>query len=200
MTRFLLIRHATTNAVGKRMTGRMPGVSLNDEGKGQAERLAERLKGLPIAAIYSSPVQRAVETASFVAKTLNLEPRIAEDFLELDLGEWTDASIELLRSDTLFSRFNTFRSNTRIPGGELMVEAQLRMITGLQKLCAKHPEETVAVVGHGDPIKAVVAYYAGIHLDLFHRLEISPASVSVIEVFADTARVLHVNDVGELLL
>jgi probable phosphoglycerate mutase len=178
----------------------MPGVPLNEEGQQQAKNLAERLKGLPIAAIYSSPVQRAVETAAPLAKVLNLETRIAEDFLELDLGEWTNLPIEELRGDSQFNLFNTFRSNTRIPGGELMLEAQLRMVQGIQKLCKQHPEETIAIVSHGDPIKAAVAYFAGIHLDLFHRLEISPASVSVVEIYPETARVLHVNDVGRLLI
>jgi broad specificity phosphatase PhoE len=133
-----------------------------------------------------------------VAQLRQLETRLCEDFLELDCGQWTNSSFAALQDQPLFQWFNSFRSGTRIPGGELMAEAQLRMITGLQKLRRRHPQQTVAVVSHGDPIKAAVAWYAGIHLDLFQRLEISPASVSVLELYDDTARILVVNDTGGL--
>ena len=99
----------------------------------------------------------------------------------------------------LFQRFNSFRSSTRIPGGELMAEAQLRMVHALEELRLRHGNTLVAVVGHSDLIKATVAYYAGIHLDLFHRLEISPASVSIVEVSEETARILLVNDTGGIM-
>ena len=162
----------------------------------QAQKLAERMSHLPIDAIYSSPLERAMETAEPLAQMLNLQTVQCEDFLEIEFGEWTNGTLEELQPQQQFQRFNSFRSCTRIPGGEAMLEAQVRMITGLEKLCLRHPNETVAVVSHGDTIKAAVAYYAGIHLDLFHRIEISPASVSVIEVYDETARILLVNDTG----
>jgi probable phosphoglycerate mutase len=196
MTKFLLIRHATTDFVGNTLSGRMPGVSLNHEGRLQAEKLADRLSGLPLAAVYSSPLQRAVETALPICKVLNLEHQTTDDFMEIDFGEWTGLSFQNLEQQSRFRLFNTFRSNTRIRGGELMLEAQLRMITGLEKLRARHRNETIAVVGHSDLIKAAVAYYAGIHLDMFQRIEISPASISIIEIYDETARILVVNDTG----
>jgi probable phosphomutase (TIGR03848 family) len=195
-TRFLLIRHATTDTVGKRLAGRLPGVSLNEAGRAQAQQLAARLAGLPVAAIYSSPLERALETARPLAQELELETAVCEAFLELDFGEWTNSTLAAVEKQPPFQRFNTFRSGTRIPGGELMAEAQLRMVTGLERLCRQHPQQTVAVVSHGDLIKAAVAYYAGIPLDLFQRLEISPASVSVVELYDETARILVVNDTG----
>lgn len=198
MTRFLLIRHALTDAVGKRFTGRAKGVSLNEEGQGQAGHLANRLAHLPVRAIYSSPLERALETAEPVAKTHHLQIIASDHFLEIDFGEWTNRSFEELQSNSQFQRFNSFRSGTRIPGGEAMLEAQSRMITGLQKLCIQHPHELVAVISHADLIKSAVTYYAGIHLDLFHRIEISPASVSIVEIYNETARVLLVNDTGEI--
>ena len=176
----------------------MPGVSLNDEGKDQANKLAEWLKGLPIAAIYSSPLERATETAEPLAKMLNKEVSISEDFLEINFGDWTNLTIEELEKDSTFQLYNSFRSFTNIPNGELMVEAQARFIKGLQKLCVQHPNETVAVFSHGDLIKAAVAYYAGTPLDMFLRIEISPASVSIINVFEETAQILLVNDTGEI--
>ncbi|WP_347156518.1 histidine phosphatase family protein [Pontibacter chitinilyticus] len=198
MTKFLLIRHATTAAVGNRLTGRTAGVGLNEEGQAQARKLAERLAGASITALYSSPMERAQETAASIARALNLETHTCEDFQELDFGHWTDRTFQDIAKDPQFQRFNSFRSSTRIPGGELMLEAQTRMITGMAKLCTQHPQGTIIIVSHSDMIKAAVAYYAGIHLDMFQRLEISPASISIIEVYEETARVLQVNDTGEL--
>ncbi|KAA3439533.1 histidine phosphatase family protein [Rufibacter hautae] len=198
MTKILLIRHATTDAVGKRLSGRTPGVFLNPEGVAQAQYLAQRLAGLPIHALYSSPLERTLQTAEFISQAQQLPVQQDEAFLELNFGEWTNCAFEELSGKAEFQRFNTFRSMTRIPGGEMMLEAQARFMAGLQKLCAKHPHETVAVVSHSDLIKAAVAYYAGIHLDLFQRLEISPASVSIIEVYEETARILLINDTGQI--
>jgi probable phosphomutase (TIGR03848 family) len=198
MTKFLLIRHATNHTVGKRLAGRTAGIHLNEEGKAQAQNLAQRLKSIPIKSVYSSPLERAVETAQPIAALHNLETIINEDFLEIEFGQWTNCLFDDIAHDLQFQRFNSFRSCTRIPGGESMLEAQARMITGLERLCIKHPQETVAVIGHADLIKAAVAYYAGIHLDMFHRIEISPASVSIVEIYEETARILLVNDRGEL--
>jgi probable phosphoglycerate mutase len=198
MTRFLLIRHATNNAVGKRLAGRKAGLLLNTEGQQQAQKLAERLVGIPISAIYSSPLERAIQTAAPIATAHHLETVAYEDFTELEFGEWTDSSIEEIKNQPIFQRFNTFRSFTRIPGGELMIEAQSRMIKGLEKLRSLHINETIAVIGHSDLIKATIAYYAGIHLDMFQRIEISPASVSIIEVYEETARILLVNHTGDI--
>jgi probable phosphomutase (TIGR03848 family) len=198
MTRFLLIRHATNNTIGKRFAGRTAGIHLNEEGLAQAQKLADRLSGTSINAIYCSPLERAVETAKPIATQHNLETIIREDFLEIDTGEWTNYTFEEIADDPKFQLFNSFRSCTRIPGGETMLEAQTRMITGLEKLRMQHQQETVAVVGHADPIKAAVAYYAGIHLDMFQRIEISPASVSIVDIYDETARILLVNDTGVL--
>jgi probable phosphomutase (TIGR03848 family) len=198
MTRFLLIRHATNDMVGKRLTGRMAGIHLNEAGILQAHELGERLAGLPVTAIYSSPLERAVETALPVARSLGLELVIWEDFSEINFGEWTGCTFEELARIPRFEQFNTFRSFTRIPGGEWMPEAQMRMISGIEKLCLLHAGRTVAIVSHADMIKAVLAYYAGIHLDLFQRIEISPASVNIVEIYNETARILLLNHTGEI--
>jgi probable phosphomutase (TIGR03848 family) len=198
MTRFLLIRHALTDSVGKRLSGRMEGVPLNAAGQAQAQQLADRLSGLPLAAIYCSPLERAQATAAPLARALDLDCQPCDDFLEIAFGEWTNSSFEDLAHQPPFQRFNSFRSGTRIPGGESMAEAQLRLVNGLEKLRARHPQQTVAVVSHADLIKAGVAYFAGIPLDLFQRLEISPASVSVIGIDDYTARILLLNDTGSL--
>ena len=198
MTRFLLIRHALTDTAGNRLTGRMADIHLNERGTDEAKSLAQRLTALPVAAIYSSPLARAIETAFPIAASFNMQIIVDEDFNEMDFGEWTNHSISEMEHQKQFQLFNSFRSNTRIPGGELMVEAQLRMIKGIGKLRLQHSGQTVAIVSHADLIKATVAFYAGIPLDLFHRIEISPASVTIIEIFDDTARIVLVNDTGAI--
>lgn len=199
MTRFLLIRHASTDSVGKRLSGRMPGVSLNNEGRRQSEQLAERLKSLPVSAIYSSPLERAVQTAEPISKLFKLPIIISEDFWEIDCGRWTNCEFKEIEDDPEFKLFNTFRSSTPIPGGELMMEAQMRIVKGLQKLRVQHPQQTVAVISHSDLIKSAIAYYAGSSLDMIQRFEISPASVSIIELYDETARIMLVNDIGRLI-
>jgi probable phosphomutase (TIGR03848 family) len=198
MTRFLLIRHALTDSVGKHLSGRMAGIFLSEKGRLQAQQLAEWIADLPISAIYSSPLERAIETAAPLAQLFNLETNIDEHFLEIDFGQWTNLGLEELENDKTFQQFNSFRSCTRIPGGELMLEAQARMINGLEHLGRKHENKTIAVISHSDMIKAAVAYYAGIHLDMFQRIEISPASVSIIETFEQSARILLINYTGRL--
>jgi len=194
MTRFLLIRHAAIDAHGRSLPGRTPGVHLNAQGRLQAQALAHRISGLPVSALYSSPLERAVETADPIAKLLGLETATSEDFLELDFGDWSGRTIEELATRAAFQRFNSFRSCARVPGGESMLQAQARMVAGLDALRARHADAQVAVVGHGDMIKAAVAHYAGIPLDLFQRIEISPASISVVELDEATVRIVVVND------
>lgn len=200
MTTILLIRHATNALVRKSLAGRMAGVSLSEEGKRQAAELAERLKHLPIKALYSSPLERAVETADPLAKKLQLPIEVRNEFTEFDFGNWTSKTIDELKGQEAFRLFNEFRSVTPAPEGEAMLSAQARMVTGLQRLCSQHKNETVAVFSHSDMIKAAIAHYAGIHLDLMQRIEIDPASVSIITVFPETVRINRLNDTGELLL
>lgn len=198
MIKILFIRHALTHSVGKRLAGRAPGLHLNTEGEQQANQLAQRLAGLPIGAIYSSPLERAMETAQPVAQILNLPCNACADFIEIDFGNWTNCSIEELKRDPVFERFNTFRSLTRPPGGELMGEAQLRIIRGIEQLRIQHPDEVVAIVSHADLIKAAIAWYAGISTDMLQRLEISPASISIVEIYDETARLLLMNHTGSI--
>lgn len=198
MTRFLLIRHAMVDAVGRRLAGRAAGVVLNEEGRSQARALAERLAGLPIAAVYSSPLERAVQTAEPIATLRGLRVETREELHELQFGEWTGRGFEELAGDARFRRFNSFRSCAPVPGGEFMLQAQARMVVGLDALRARHARETIVVVSHGDLIKAAVAWYAGVPLDLFQRIEVAPASVSVVELGEDGVRIVAVNHAGEL--
>ncbi len=198
MTVFLLIRHAAHELLGRTLAGRMPGVHLSEDGRRQAEQLADRLCPLPIGAIYSSPLERTQETAQPLAARCGLDVQLSDLLSELEFGEWTGRDLSALDGTPLWHRFNVFRSGTRPPGGELMVEAQTRAVAELGRLSERHPDGLVAVVSHSDIIKAVLAFYLGMPLDLFLRLEISPASVSILEMGDYGPKLLRLNDTGEL--
>jgi probable phosphomutase (TIGR03848 family) len=197
-TTFLLVRHGACDGVGRVLCGRAPGIVLNAEGRRQADALAERLPRLGIKAVYSSPLERAHESAAVLATCLGLPVALEEGIQELDYGDWTGRSLEELASSPEWRWYNQHRSSTRIPGGEMLLEAQLRAVETLNRLRCGHRGEVVAVVSHGDIIRSVVAHYAGVHLDVVHRLEISPASVSIVRVGDGWAQVLAVNNTGEL--
>jgi len=193
MTTFLLMRHGETDAVGKSIMGWRPGWHLNENGRKQVERLAARLAHLPIRAIYTSPLERAVETAEAVGKPHGIDPRLHPDLGEFHAGKWEGEAIDDLDRREDWRRFNQFRGGTRAPGGELAIEMQSRMIGRVQAIAQEHEGETVGIVSHGDPLRAVVAFYMGIPIDMLLRFEISPASVSVLELSEWGARVMCVN-------
>lgn len=196
MTTFLLIRHGHTEWIGKALAGHTPGIGLSQEGIRQAERLADRLRNLPVTAIYSSPLQRTLETAEVLAQTLDLrvEPRLG--LIEVNFGDWTGMTLSELEGDPLWVRYNTLRSMTRPPNGDLMLDVQSRMTAELEQLRELHPNQMVAVVSHQDAIKATLAHYAGIPLDLFHRFEVHPASLSILELADWGPRIVTVNSTG----
>lgn len=196
MTVYFLIRHAATDMVGRAIAGWLPGIHLNPEGRAQAAALAERLAGVPLAAIYSSPLERAQETAAPLARLLRVGVETRERLGEIRFGDWTGRSFRDLADDPLWRRFNSDRGNTRAPGGELMLETQSRVVVELEWVRGRRPNEAVAVISHGDVIKAALAHYSGVHLDLFQRIEIAPASVSIVSVDESGPRILRVNDTG----
>lgn len=161
-------------------------------------QLAERLLPVSLAAIYSSPLERTLQTAQILADRLALPVQVGAGFTEIDFGDWSGQRFADLAADPRWQAWNSFRSIARLPNGGSMLEVQVQAITALHHLCRQYPEQRVAVVSHSDVIKAVVAHYLGIHLDLFQRMEISPASVSVIAVHHWGAQVLRLNDTGDL--
>lgn len=198
MTTFYLIRHGSTDFIGKVLVGRMPGIHLNTEGRIQASRLAERFRGIPISRIYSSPIERARETAEPLSRELGIAVEIAEEVSEVEYGEWTGRPISDLLNDPAWQHYNSFRTGAHVPGGESVLELQNRLAGWLESTRRAHTDERIAVVSHGDPIKAALAHYMGLHLDMFPRFEISPASVSVVQVNDAGACVLALNN-SELL-
>jgi probable phosphoglycerate mutase len=197
MTTFALIRHASHALLGQRIVGRLPGVSLSPDGTQEAQALARRLEVWSIQALYSSPLERARATAAPIAGRLRLEVQLADELNEIDYGEWTDRALADLRELPQWQRFHLFRSGSRIPAGESMIEVQARMLRLIERLCAAHPEQMVALVSHGGVIKATLAYYLGVALDLLERIELSPASLSILRVEPHGPEVLLVNGLVE---
>lgn len=200
MTTFLLVRHALCDVVGAAIAGRSPGVHLNAEGRAQADALAARLETAGLAAVYSSPLERARETAAPIARRAALDVSVADGLNEVDFGEWTGRTLRELDEAPGWKAFNTFRSGTPIPGGTTMAEVQARIVGELERIRRGHPNGRVAVVSHGDVLRAAVAYFIGVPIDLFQRLEIAPASVSGLALEPWGARLLFLNHVGDMPL
>lgn len=198
MTLLLLIRHGANDWVHGRLAGWTPGVHLNDDGRSQAAATAARLATLPIDAIYTSPLDRTVETAQAIAGPRGMPLRLVEGLGEVKYGEWQGAELKELYKHELWPGVQFYPSGTRFPGGETLGEAQMRMVATLDGLRAQHPKGIFAVVSHADIIKLALAYYVGMHMDLFQRLEISPCSVSAIFFTPMGPRLLAYNDTGSL--
>jgi probable phosphoglycerate mutase len=195
-TVLLLVRHATNEFVGKAMVGRAPGVHLNEEGMRQARELAGRLAAARITAIYTSPLERAKETAEPLAARLRITPREFTELYEIDCGGWTGKTFQELDPEPEWRLWVTQRTKARPPGGESIAEAQRRVVDLITRLCPEHDGETIVLVSHGDVIKAALAHFLRISLDDLETFDIAPASVSAVQVGMDWAQVRLVNDTG----
>jgi probable phosphomutase (TIGR03848 family) len=201
MTYLLLIRHGATDAQKQGvLTGWAPGVHLNQEGRTQAEALARRLAAVEIEAIYASPLERTMETAAIIAAPHGLPVLAREELGEVRFGRWSGESLERLRKRRLWRAVQLAPSTMRFPGGESFREMQARIVAELERLRARHARQTIVVVSHSDVIKAAVAHYAGLHLDLFQRLVVSPASLTVLALGGPTPLMVCLNDTGHLPL
>ena len=192
---FLLIRHAENDYVKNcRLAGRLPGVHLNEKGRAQVQTLVEKLAGAPLTAIYSSPLERALETAQPLASAVGLEVEVRPGLIELDVGEWQGKSWKGLRRLKIWKTIQASPSRVRFPGGESFSEAQFRICQEIDQIASKHAaQELVACVSHGDPIKLAVAYYIGLPLDSFQRLVVGPASITTLQIGEAGSHLLSLN-------
>jgi len=197
-TTFLLIRHGAYDHMTTVLAGSSPGASLNASGRAEIARLASCLHGVPLRALYSSPLPRAMETANLLAGALRVPVEISEAFEEMDFGDWAGQSFDDLAGFAQWRSFNTYRSGTPTAAGQLMAEVQTRAVREMMRLANQRRGETVCIISHGDVIKAALAYYAGIPLDLCQRLEIRPASVSAIRLHDSGPRLLCINWLGRV--
>jgi broad specificity phosphatase PhoE len=194
LTGFLLIRHGSCAHVGRSLAGRQRGVHLDEEGRRQALELAERLVDARLDALYSSPLERATETAAPIAERLGLEVQISDALVEVDVGEWTGKAFTELDGRGDWKAWNLLRSISRPPGGEGALHIAARVIGELQLLRERHDGGWVGLVTHADVIRTALAHIAGIPLDMMLRIEIDPASVSVIALEPWGPRILRVNE------
>lgn len=202
-TLVLLVRHGQTTTTGKVLPGRAKGLHLSDRGITQAEAVASRLSAFsgsgpsPISAVYASPLERTRETAKPISRALGLRTRTSRGLLECDFGDWTGRRLTSLRKRPEWKHVQSNPAGFRFPGGESFMEMSTRIWTELQRLAATHSGESLVAVSHADPIKAAVAMAAGVHIDLFQRLVISPCSVTPI-LFGPTGPIiLAVNSTGD---
>ncbi len=193
MTTLWLVRHGVTSHTGHRLSGWMPDVHLTEEGRAQADATAELLSRMNLEAVYSSPIDRTRETAAAIAARHGLPVRTRRTIGEVEYGKWTNRSFKVLSRNKLWSVVQRWPSAVRFPDGETLREVQSRALGEMEKIAEQHPNGMVCVVSHADVIKLVLAHYLGIHIDLFQRIVIAPASVSGVRLTPDGPRILSMN-------
>jgi probable phosphomutase (TIGR03848 family) len=193
MPLLLLIRHGENDYVKtSKMAGHIPGVHLNERGQKQAQALGEALKEVPIKAIYSSPLERAMETATPIAIARKLQIVPEPDLMDTHIGKWQGRSWKTLRHTKAWKIVQNAPSRFRFPEGESFPEAQMRIVNVLEHVVQKYNKlgDIVAIVCHADPIKLAVSHFLGLPLDNFQRLGCDTGSLTV----------LHVNEMGANLV
>jgi probable phosphoglycerate mutase len=201
MTHILLIRHAVNDFVKSgKLAGWTPEVHLNDEGKAQAEALGRRLAEAPIKHLYSSPLERTLETAEAIRlHHPNLTINHLDAIGEVVYGDWEGQEISKLTRTKMWHVVQEYPSRAYFPNGESMREAQMRAINAMEALAVAHPRDLVAVVTHADLIKMVLAHYLGMHLDNFQRIVISPASISSLMLGYGRPYIATMNDMAHVV-
>jgi len=196
MTTILLIRHGLNDWVGKKLVGRTPGIHLNKAGENQAQTIASLLKDIPINAIYSSPLERARETAQPLSTDISV-PIITKDTLqEIDFGEWQGKSIKQLRRLKLWKTVQNEPEKMRFPGGESFVEAQIRLTQAIESINSSHSkDEIILCFSHADSIRLIVAFYLGIPINQFHKISIDTASISVLVFMDGLVKLPYINQI-----
>ena len=198
MTTLFLIRHGLTAVTGSRLYGRTEGIHLDERGRRQAAALVERFAGVRLSAIYSSPLERCVETLEPLATARGLEMRTSDALIEMDAGDWTGRSLPSLRRTKLWDMVQRSPSRFHFPAGESFIDAEARVLDQIEQIVTRHPRGRVVVGTHGDLVRMLVSHYTGAHLDQFQRVLADPASVSVVHLGDGVPRILLVNDTGSL--
>jgi probable phosphoglycerate mutase len=199
MTILLLIRHASNDYLKEnRLAGLLPGIHLNEQGRREADALARRLESVALDAIYSSPLERARETAHAVAQNRKLDVQIRADLTEVNVGDWENKTIPELQTTDAWKQMQARPLDFCFPNGESNATMRARIVAAIDALVAAHPDQIIALVSHADPIKIALAHYLGMDLDQFNRIVIDPASVSVLRFGKRGAMLYRLNDTGQL--
>ncbi|MBI3686191.1 MAG: MSMEG_4193 family putative phosphomutase [Actinobacteria bacterium] len=196
MPTVLLVRHGLTEVTGTTLTGRTPGVDLDDRGRSQAAAVAERIAAVPLAALVTSPLERCVQTAEALSRD-GVRPQLDERFVEVGYGEWTGRRLTELSREPLWRTVQQHASAATFPGGEALAAMQSRAVAAIRDWNDRVGEAaTYAVCSHGDVIKAILADALGLHLDQFQRIVVHPCSVSVVQYTPTRPFVIRINDIG----
>jgi broad specificity phosphatase PhoE len=187
-----LVRHAHTDASDMRLCGRTTGICLSQRGRHESLRLGEQLATVPVNAIYSSPLERARETATAIASVHRLRIDIEESLNEVDFGEWTGRTFDALEPDPEWRSFNEQRSSAVVPNGERPVDVQRRVVMLLTRLANRHRDGHVVLVSHAEVIRSAVLWCLGRSLDDFHQVAIETASITAV-LLTSTPRILFIN-------
>jgi probable phosphomutase (TIGR03848 family) len=195
----LLLRHGrtTSNAAGT-LAGRQP-VELDDHGRSQARKVGDRLTGIPLAAVVSSPLIRCRQTLEMALPAVR--PAVDERFTECGYGDWTGGELATLAKDPLWKVVQAHPSAVTFPGGEAMAEMSARAVAAVREWDAtvtaeNGPDALWLACSHGDVIKAIVADALGLHLDQFQRIVADPASITAIRYTSTRPFVVRLNDSG----
>jgi probable phosphomutase (TIGR03848 family) len=201
MPTLLLIRHGENDYLARnKMPGHIPGIHLNKHGQEQAAELARTLSRLPIKAIYSSPLERAVETAEPLAQSLVLGIQLWPDLTDMDVGQWEGRSWKALVRTRLWKVIQETPSKFQFPGGETFAQAQKRVVRALDAIASTHGDELITVIFHADPIKLAVAHYLGLQLDNFQRLTAQTGSVTILKMNGSAVKLLALNLIPPFIL
>lgn len=192
MTTLLLVRHGLTAMTGPVLAGWTPDVHLDERGQAQAAALGERLAGVPVAAVVSSPLERCVETAEALGHEVQVDDRLGE----CRYGDWTGQELKRLAKDPLWRQVQAHPSAVTFPGGESLREVSARAVDCVREWNAEVGDATWVAVSHGDVIKAIVADALGLHLDQFQRITVDPCSLTVIRYTELRPFVARLNDTG----
>jgi probable phosphomutase (TIGR03848 family) len=198
MATIFLVRHGLTASTGRTLYGRTRGIDLDGRGRAQATQLGSRLRVVQPTAIYSSPLDRCVQTVEPLAAAQGLPVWLSDALIEMDAGEWTGRSLASLRRTKLWRQVQTSPSTFRFPGGEAFDEAQARVVDEVGWISRRHPKGRVVVSTHGDIVRILLAHFAGVPLDQFQRTVVDTASVSVVTLGGGRPHVALVNDTGDL--
>ncbi len=201
MATVILVRHGRTTANATSvLAGRLPGVKLDETGQEQAANTAARLGSLPLAAIVSSPLERCRQTAKTImgAQAGPLTIATERGITECDYGDWQGRALKELAREKLWATVQTQPSAATFPGGESLGAMQARAVAAVRRHDAavesSHGAGAVWVaVSHGDIIKSVLADALGMHLDLFQRINVDPASISIVRYTSHRPYVLATN-------
>lgn len=189
-TTVLLARHASHAEIGRVLSGRSE-IMLSDAGRAEADRLADRLAAMPLAAIHSSPRRRARETAEAVARRRGMDVTMADPLDEIDFGGWAGQSFAALEGDPLWADWNGRRGTAATAGGETMARATARAVRHIEAAGGDGP---LLCVSHADIIRGIVAHYLGLDADRLLRFDIDPASLTTLSLHGGRGRLVAINE------